>query len=287
MITVINDHYKTKLINLPFRQMKYIAIFGAPRSGTSWLGQLFNSSPLVAYRYQPLFSFALKDFLNPGSTSTDIKEFYGQLLATEDEFILQTKNISGNKENLFSKDKISHLVWKEVRYHHIIKNLLENSDTKIIGIIRHPCAVSNSWITAPKEFNAGWNPLEEWRLATKKNLNKPEEFNGYQKWVELAYLYLKLSKDYPKRFFLVKYETLNQSPVETIQKLFDFAQISMGNQTRRFVAKSTSTISDDPYGVLRANKEHDTWRHQLNPNIKEAILNDDDFKKINSILSWE
>ena len=37
--------------------MKNVAIFGVPRSGTSWLGQIFNSSPMVAYRFQPLFSY--------------------------------------------------------------------------------------------------------------------------------------------------------------------------------------------------------------------------------------
>lgn len=52
--------------------IKPIAIFGVPRSGTSWLGQLFNSSERVAYRYQPLFSYAFKGRLNENSTLDEI-----------------------------------------------------------------------------------------------------------------------------------------------------------------------------------------------------------------------
>ena len=42
--------------------MRHLALFGCPRSGTSWLGQIFNSAPDVAYRYQPLFSYEFKDW---------------------------------------------------------------------------------------------------------------------------------------------------------------------------------------------------------------------------------
>ena len=55
--------------------MNTIAIFGAPRSGTTWLGQLFNSSPNTLYRYQPLFSYEFKDYLSESNTKQNIKQF--------------------------------------------------------------------------------------------------------------------------------------------------------------------------------------------------------------------
>ena len=52
---------------MPYQEnnLKYIpvAIHGVPRSGTSWIGEIINSSPNVLYKFQPLFSYALKDFL--------------------------------------------------------------------------------------------------------------------------------------------------------------------------------------------------------------------------------
>ena len=57
-----------------------IAIHGAPRSGTSWLGQLFNSSPQVAYRYQPFFSYAFRGRIDTGSDVASLRGFFADLL---------------------------------------------------------------------------------------------------------------------------------------------------------------------------------------------------------------
>jgi len=76
--------------------MENAAIFGVPRSGTSWLGQIFNSSPNVAYRFQPLFSYAFKSRLNEHSTADDIENFSRDILNTSDEFVTQKKKYSGH-----------------------------------------------------------------------------------------------------------------------------------------------------------------------------------------------
>lgn len=263
-----------------------VSIFGAPRSGTSWLGQILNSAPNVAYRFQPLFSYAFKNRVTNNSSPADIELFYRELLETEDDFVLQRKNISGRDEIHFQKEEISHLVWKEVRYHSIIEHLLNSSPTQIIGIVRHPCAVINSWLRAPKEFDSSWNPLQEWRYAIKKNQNKPEEYNGYEKWKELAFLYLNLRKKYPEQFYLVKYEELNLRPFEEGKKLFDFLELKWNRQTEEFIKKSKETYSDDPYGVFRANQENDSWRKELNKDIVEEILIDEDYKNLNDHYKW-
>ena len=56
--------------------MQYVAIHSVPRSGSTWLGQIFNSHPKVNFRYQPLFSYAFKDYLNEASSSEDIEAFF-------------------------------------------------------------------------------------------------------------------------------------------------------------------------------------------------------------------
>jgi hypothetical protein len=131
-----------------------VSIFGVPRSGTSWLGQIFNSSPYVAYRFQPLFSYTFKGRLNEESAKEEINSFYDDIYNTDDEFVLQYKNISGNKNIIFPKKQFSHLITKEVHFLNIIENLLKQTDRlKIIGIIRNPFSVISSWIKTPKEFS--------------------------------------------------------------------------------------------------------------------------------------
>jgi len=266
--------------------MVSVGIFGAPRSGTSWLGQIFNSSPAVAYRFQPLFSFALKGRLSGSNSPEQIQEFNNDLLITKDDFILQKKNINGNEIADFPKKSISHLVWKEVRYHYIIKNLLNNSSTKIVGIVRHPCAVINSWLQAPKEFSSSWNPKEEWRNAEKKNAGKLEEYNGYEKWKELAFLYKQLASEFPNKFYIIKYEDLNTKSEFEVRKLFDFVNLEWNKQTEDFIRMSKETNSDDPYGVYRANQENYKWKNELDLEIAGAILTDKDYLDLNKYYKW-
>lgn len=266
--------------------MKHVAIFGVPRSGTSWLGQLFNSSPRVAYRFQPLFSYAFKDRLDRGSSREDILAFYRELLATDDPFVLQDENISGNPTPDFDKDEITHLVWKEVRYLQLIENILEKTRTKIIGMVRHPCAVIYSWSNAPKEFDPSWDLKEEWRYAVKKNAGE-EDFYGYERWKEATLSFIRLEKNYPERFIIQTFEELNRDPQGNLSRLFDFTGLPLESQTEHFIQESTQTSSDDPYGVYRKNKKNDEWTVRLDPEIADRILNDKIFKQINEKVGWE
>lgn len=266
--------------------MQTIAIFGVPRSGTSWLGQIFNSSLHVAYRFQPLFSYAFKGRIQPQSSSEEINQFFDDLFITTDDFILQTQNISGKKGLTFEKGFTTHLVWKEVRYHHLIEHFINHSNIKVIGLIRHPCGVINSWLNAPKEFDKSWDPMEEWKYATKKNLHKPEEYNGYEKWKEIALMYLKLEEQFPDQFMIQLYEHLNERTEKETEKLFSFAKLKLGRQTKTFIHNSKSRQSDDPYGVYRKEQDNYKWQKELISEIKVSILNDPDFQFLNNRFKW-
>jgi hypothetical protein len=226
--------------------MKYqnIAIFGAPRSGTTWLGQMLNSSSNTLYRYQPLFSYEFKDYLSPTSSSLEIGEFHTKVSDAKSDFVLT--------EHKFRKDEITHLVWKEVRYHHIVTNLIKNSDIKIIYIERNPVNVINSWYNAPKEFDkTKWDINEEWFNAPSKNLNKPEEFNGYNKWVKVRNIHSRNKKTYPGRVYSVKYEDLKKDTVSELKKVYNFCELRWDSQVEDFVNKTITIHNDDPYGVFK------------------------------------
>ncbi len=229
-----------------------IAIFSVPRAGSSWLGQIFNSSPNVAYRFQPLFSYAFKDLLNENSTFDDIEKFHLDIFNTKDSFVLQHTNVSGKDNPKFNKKEITHLVWKEVRYLHIISNLLEKCDIKIISLVRNPLAVINSWLRSPKEFrrDLGWNEVKEWRYATLKNNSRKEEYNGFEKWKESTELFLNLKEKYPNNFYLVKYNVLLHKTLVEIKKIFNFCNLAVDEQTKNFIKNSKTQDDNDPYGVF-------------------------------------
>lgn len=260
----MGDHFRT------------VSIHGAPRSGTSWLGQIFNSHPDVAYRFQPLFSYRFKSAITQESTRQEIERFLEQLYAVDDdEFILQwpQKDRGAHPSPTAKNPHPTHLVMKEVRYHYVIRRLLSSiPDIKIIGIVRHPCGVINSWLKTPREFRPEWDALTEWRTAPSKNQGRPEEYYGFEKWKELASLFIKLKDEYPDKFLLVRYEELVSRPLATIQRLFSNCGLSIPSQTLSFLESSQSREIDDPDTVFRRPDVADRWLDELPPQIRDTIL---------------
>lgn len=225
-----------------------VALFGVPRSGTTWVGQLINAAETVAYRYQPLFSYEFKDFLNPSSTAREIESFYEAIFHAESDFVLPVHD--------FIKSTPTHLVFKSVRYHNLAKPLLERSQTKIIFIHRPAVDVINSWFNAPREFYPEWNIYEEWEDATLKNQGRPEEFFGFNKWCEAQMIHRKNAKDYPDRVFLLDYEKATQDPLTTYMELFEWLELPWTNQVESFLSATTrKRHSTQTYSVFKAPAE--------------------------------
>lgn len=253
--------------------MKRIAIHSVPRSGSTWLGQIFNSCPFVSYRYQPLFSYAFKGRLNPRCSLDEIVNFFDELNLSSDPFINQTEAVENGICPKFTKKPVSEFcVYKEVRYHNILENLL-NTDPEIlvIGLVRNPLSVLSSWLLAPREFNPNWDVQREWRWAPSKNANRPEEFFGFEKWKEVTQLFIRLQKEFPTRFYLVKYLDLLTKTQATIEQLFDFCQIPFCQQTERFLAFSKSREHENEYSVFKKKEDDDGWKQNLPSEISDEI----------------
>jgi len=253
--------------------MKKIGIFGTPRSGTSWLGHIFNSHPDVALRFQPLFSYGHKGSLSTDSSAEEIRTFFEDILYTQDAFATMTAETQKNYPAFQKSAQPTHIVFKETRYLHVIENILTKcSEVKIVGIVRNPLAVLASWVAAPKEFNPEWDIHSEWRGAPSKNQNRPEEFFGFDKWKESAVAFLRFKSQFPQQFLLVRYAELNRAPLETTKQLFDFCKLEICDQVQGFLSASKSRHDSDPYSVFRAKANDDRWQGVLPDEIVNQIL---------------
>ena len=255
--------------------MKKIAIFGVPRSGTSWLAQIFNSHPDVVLRFQPLFSYGHKGALNTDSSAEDIRTFFDEILHSTDKFALMKADMQKDYPIFEKSSHPTHIVFKETRYLHIIGNLLFKCDeVRIIGIVRNPLAVLASWVTAPREYSKNWDILREWRNAQSKNQGRPEEFFGYEKWKEAAASFLDFRDKYPKQFMLVRYDSLNRRPLDSTKQMFEFCGLEVGEQVEAFLKASKSRHDSDPYSVYRGDAQDSRWREVLPVEIVNEIALD-------------
>jgi hypothetical protein len=243
--------------------MRHLALFGCPRSGTSWLGQIFNSAPDVAYRYQPLFSYEFKDwFGRHGVSAASIAAFHDALAGASSPFVLQALQPA--------KTTATCTVWKEVRYHQLMAPLLEQTGLDaLVYLVRAPVDVINSWYQAPKEFRAGQDIRAEYLDAPSKNTS-PCEFNGLAKWKESLAMAIDLHRRFPDRVHLVGYERLRESPVTQVRVLFERVGLTVTPSVLDFIEASTSRRDDDPYSVFRGGRA----TIELPADIVEAIGND-------------
>ena len=256
--------------------MKRIAIHSVPRSGSSWLGQILNSSPNVVYRFQPLFSYAFKDYLNNKSSQNEIINFFNKISQSNDDFLTQSSKIDSGEYPKFKKNnEFSHVVYKEVRYHHILDNLLKkDKELIVIGLIRSPFAVISSFLNSPREFrkDLGWNEIEEWRFAIKKNQFRKEEFYGYNKWKEVFFLFNNLSHKYPEQFKIVWYDKLLSNKIKYAKEIFSFCDLDFNNQTHNFIENTDH--NDGVYSVFKNKLDDFKWKSNLNKKIISQITED-------------
>ena len=267
--------------------MRNIGLFSVPRSGSTWLGELINSSPEVSYKFQPNFAYSFKEELLENSTKLEIGKFFESLNETNDDFVNGRISISGQQKNYnFKKSKTTTLCFKETHYLNIMERLLEASPTKIIGLVRSPFSVINSWLNIPKEFSPEWEISQEWKTANLKNKGLKTHFFGYDKWKEACFTFLKLKALYPNQFHLINYDDLLTHTTEEVEQLFKFIGITFTTQTANFITQSKSNQSDDAYSVFKKKANDFGWQSSLPDFIQKEIKNDPDFVKLNKLFQW-
>ena len=258
---------------------KIVSIHSAPRSGSTWLQMLFNAHPNVQARYQPLFSYAFKNCITPDSTPEEFDQFTQSLLQSSDQFLnFQSRFHQDNNDiPTFPKEEPTHLVMKNVHHHNLIETFIRlNPQTKIIALIRHPCAVINSYINNESECPKGWRETDEWLTGSRKNIG-PEYYFGYNKWKETLDIFFEIQQKYPDNIVLVRYDQLVKKPTDTVRLLFDFVGLSFHESVLDLIEQTTQSRSEltSAHSIYKAPSQVlDRWKLQLDPDIIQHILQD-------------
>jgi len=258
--------------NLTNFQVSWIS--GMPRSGTTWLSQIFASSPDVRLKFCPLFSYEFKNSLDERSSSEQWQEMFFSLYETRSEFLDQDHLRKYGLIPRFDdkRDAPGHLMIKSNRFHNLTPYILRlNENVRFVHIVRHPCATIYSWLTDPREFPETANPMTEWRtgLCRKTGLG---EFWGFDDWKLVTTQALKMSKLYPDQHCVVRYEDLVSDTLVCTEALFSFLGLTLVNSTKEFITKSQSKHDVDKHSVFKNPDIKSKWREQLSPKIIDACM---------------
>jgi hypothetical protein len=251
-----------------------IFLTGMPRSGTSWMAQIFDSCPDVRYRLSPVFSYEFKNYVTLASTRADWDHVFQGAYRSESEFMSGRKRREAGLYPVFSHKAAEPrwLVVKDTRFHDLTERMLQlHENMKIVGIVRHPCGAIHSWLTTPREFPAGADAMHEWRTGACRK-NGVGEFWGFDDWLHTTRMLLDLEQRWPKHLRVQHYEAVVRTPAETTRELFDFCGLPYTQQTDDFVRQSHMSHMADAYAVFKDPSVADRWRTQLQPDIQAAIL---------------
>ena len=254
---------------------KIVYIASVARSGSSWVGQIFAAHPEVCFRFQPLFSYELKGRVNEDSSSDEFNKLFYDMAVSNGDFLLQKdKALTGEYPTVSSSGHEKCLVFKENRYQSVIAPMLRRVPSlSVIGLVRHPCAVLNSWRKNPSEFPSGSEFSREWRHGMCKN-SGPQDYFGYYKWKEVANMYLDLREQFPDRFYLLHYERLVDDPISVSSNVLSFCNLSFEEEVEDFVSSSVTSHNDSYYSVFKNPAVATKWYDEIPNHIFEEIKSD-------------
>jgi Sulfotransferase family len=245
-----------------------------PRSGTSWLSQIIDSSPEVRFRLSPLFSYEFKNQLNEASSRDEWLHVFQGAYNSDNEFMDQTYRRKAGEYPVFEeKDKEpEYLAIKDTRFHNLTERMLILFDNlKMIAIVRNPCGAIHSWLTSHGEFPSEASPLKEWRTGAcrKKGYG---EFWGFDDWKLVTKMHLRLAGKLPEKFLIQRYEKLVDDPLGETKGMFDFLGLEYKKQTDLFLRQCHSTHVANEYAVFKNPCVKDRWHKELRPEIRETII---------------
>ena len=249
-------------------------LLGMPRSGTTWLSQIFESSPDFIVRLSPNYSWPLKNRLNLKSTREDWIASFSAALTTDDEFMTQRfRRVTGELSSFAPRSiqETKRLAIKDTRFHDLYWRCMEHfNEAQIIYLVRHPAGMLNSWWRS-NEFPPDAELATEWRDGACRKTEGPGEFWGFDDWCILTERYLALEEQEPKRFRVCRYEELVRNREHVSADLFDFAGCRLQRSTREFLRDSMSRHDDRSYAVFKNSSVIDRWRSELPKSIQQAI----------------
>lgn len=158
-----------------------MGVFGSGRSGSSWLGSILDSHPMVAYRFEPFHRLQhnadvsrLRKRLEEKSCSdSDLIQVYDILLPANSHierppFFSKTNSLFFGKSwlrpaacrfkslnalymQIYTPRQHPALIFKEVTMEPMMRNLLKCTTMPLVYLVRHPCAVISSTLDGQKQ----------------------------------------------------------------------------------------------------------------------------------------
>ncbi len=275
----------------PKNNITDISIFSEPRSGSTWLAELFCQLPKSIYIYEPLFlipsyseikelGLCFNQFIPEDVEWKEVEEFFRKLYAKE-ICSFSSLRLYYHNSDLRSIKSAKNFIYKDVNSSMLLPWLTKRFSINPIYIIRHPCAVIASqmkfgnWDYIQKDVKAYFpNPADRFKEIYEiysdiiKNIRLPEERLAAE-WA----MHTSVPINHPdnnKRWITLSYEKIYQNPLDELSKVFDRLAIQMPSNFLDLIRVPSKTAIKSSVTSITEGTQLESWKKSLS---KEQINN--------------
>jgi hypothetical protein len=249
-------------------------LLGMPRSGTTWLSQIFEAHSQACLRFSPNYSYPLKNTIDENSTTAQWLAHLKAARLSDDEFMTHAYRRETGELPTWDKQpsQFRLLCIKDTRFHESYLAALNRlPNAKIIYLVRDPRAMIASWVNC-KEFPHGESLEDSWLHGGTRKQDGPGEYWGVADWCNLTGRYQGLATRSPERVMVVRYETLVVNARSVSSSMLNFAGLNMDPQVVRFLETAANQSSHSPYSVYRGRRATSPTADHLPESIADRIV---------------
>jgi len=323
-----------------------MAIFGAGRSGSTWLWAILGSHPRLAHRFEPIHRLApvsprvnaLRARLASGDFGAEIlDEIYDAFYPSHPELVRPPffRKETGARLNLgsallwpvarkwpviarmfrwlYSPREGTPLLFKEVAFEHLMRNLLERTPIRVVYLLRHPAALLHSLRSGQDQalmpsdrrailadYVAKENPDLPARLGIDLRTATPLETEAIMLRVDLEVGWRAAVAS--QQALVVVYEELCARPFEVAERVCAHFGLDFAAPCRSFISMSTGGgrwerlrrgefVVNPYFSVFRNPLERkDRWKKEMSladqQRVAELFEDCDPFREVQARGLW-
>jgi hypothetical protein len=242
-----------------------IFLAGNARSGTTWISDIINFRNEYRYIFEPFHpykvdickEFQYRQYLRPGNQDKHILEIANSILSGQ----IRNNWIDSRNKKIISRQRLI----KDVRANLMLKWIYTNfPGIQLILLLRHPCAVANSWMKL--NWHAG---LDHFLL--QKDLME-DYLNPFQKEIESAsdtfeknifswciQYYVPLKQFKKGEIYIAFYEKFCENPNYEAAKLFSFLGKKSDDIAFAKLTRPSSESREDS-AIISGDNLVNSWR---------------------------
>ena len=257
---------------------RFVILVTSYRSGSTFLGKLFDENPRVQYLFEPLHTVSVRKFYDRNDllgakqrhTDSEISMLYLQQIfhncsVFSTAFYEERWNRCGDaRENqeIYGTDDCPHrrsvsqicnyrstTVLKEIRLRKLSDLLLINdvraADVRIVHYTRHPLGVMSSRVGGGRLFN--WNKKTTIESGVGRARVTRLAWEAYNYCSEATEIQRLLERDpwLKASYLYVTHQQLSLDPVKTTKKIYNHVGLDLSSDLLEFVKNTTTGKADD------------------------------------------